>query len=573
MHGLHDLLALLRRLAGRARILSPGYAVSTVVLLGLSQVLLLISFILPLKVVLLVTRPQLPAYLSPWVPEEARVSFILLLALVAIISYGVHHLCKWGATRASQRGGERILASHEKLRVFADTESLVQDSYFRLGRLLASLLLATTAFTLGFWLDTQVFLILAALVVLESSVLLALSQSRSGIGLTVQRWLSTRLNVMAGTAGSLNFLIAFVVLLVGYLGTGGGNALIAIVTLLLARESQQRLVTMLLDSSFIAKRQERIRPLYFTTETAPIRSPKQDSAERNRQFWPEERRHWLGPCIQEVLGHDAQLSESYWIDSDHPGIVLLRASVDQAGQRGEIWIKYFPKNQSVRAYHEAALLSTHRARQCGLPGWFGRLELGDAQLLVLPFPGSRHPNRISWRHDRLNKLATLWTMKPDSTLLRRYRQTHRLLTDRMPASRLDELQPALQSARETEKLAQLKRCWPNLLERLGQQPLALHNPAMSVRGNWREDADGIATCLRWDQWLIEPVGCDAVLLEYSLDEVRSCFNKLEWGTNTPPEAEITLQVANLQALERALDRRQFEKAKTLAFRLLKTCRA
>ena len=96
---------------------------------------------------------------------------------------------------------------------------------------------------------------------------------------------------------------------------------------------------------------------------------------------------------------------------------------------------------------------------------------------------------------------------------------------------------------------------------------------MSVRGNWREDADGIATCLRWDQWLIEPVGCDAVLLEYSLDEVRSCFNKLEWETNTPPEAEITLQVANLQALERALDRRQFEKAKTLAFRLLETCRA
>lgn len=563
-----DSTALLRRLAGRLRALTPFEALGTMILLALSQGLLLLAFILPLKIVLLVTQPELPDYLTGWVAPEDRVPFIIGLAVASIFSYGLHHLCQWGANQAADRGSRRIAASHDKLRVFADAEALMRDSYYRLGRIGASALLAASAFALLLWLDPLLFLVLAVLVAMEALVVTQLARSSSPVGLATGRLIEEKLGFVAGILGSVNFLLGFVVLVAAYLHGGEGHPLIAIVTLLLARESQQKLAMLMQDAHFLDRREARLRPLYFATDLAPGPEARLTDRETALAFAPTERIDWLRATLEEVLSvENSCVKGHHWVDSVTPGVLWLRAEIDAEAGRRTLWVKWFEHGSLVMAEHEAELLTRHPIRNHGLPGWLGQTRVAGHRVYLLPWPGKQLPAEHDWRKQRLTRMALLWAMRPDASLARRYRHTHRLIWERLPVERLQELAPVLESVTDRRKAEKLAESWPALLERVRKQPLALHNPAMAMRGNWRDD--DVPVCLRWDQWVIEPVGHDPVLAEYRPEEIRHTLAQTPWPNDTPlPAPGVVYHVGLLSAFEKALNQRHLVRAKKVIFRIL-----
>ncbi len=568
MSRLRDSTSLLRRLAGRLRALTPAEALGTVILLALSQGLLLLAFILPLKIVLLVTQPELPAYLDPWVSPEERIPFIAGLAVASVLSYGLHHLCQWGANRAAERGSRRIAASHDKLRVFADAETLMRDSYHRLGRIGASTLLAAGTFTLGLWLDPLVFLVLAGLAVVEALAVMRLATWSSAIGNATRSLVEEKLGFLAGILGSVNFLLAFVVLMVTYLQGAAGNPLIAIVTLLLARESQQKLVMLLQDAHFLDRREQRIRPLYFSADLAPGPGARMPDNTLTRDFTPSARTDWLQAVLDDIHGAgNSRLRTHYWVDSAMPGVLWLCTEID--GERGTetLGVKWFEQRALVMADHEAELLANHPARDHGLLGWIGQARVAGHRVFLLPWPGEKLPDQHNWRAQRLARMVALWGLQPDKRLAQRYRRTHRLVWERLPAERLEELGPVLECEEDREKVSRLTEAWDSLLRWVKHQPLALHNPAMAMRGNWRDDETPV--CLRWDQWVIEPVGHEPALVEYRPEELRHALEQVPWPVDTHrPDPTVVYLAGLLCAFEKALNQRHLSRAKEVAFRML-----
>ncbi|MFA7522553.1 MAG: hypothetical protein WCY71_06515 [Halothiobacillaceae bacterium] len=552
------------------RTLTPWRALDAVLSLALAQLFGLLAFLMPLKIILMVSEPTMPDYVSRWVAPELEHLFIIALSAAALLSYGLHHAFTRRAQTAIDAGAQRVLAATQKLQLFRNDEVLANDGYFRLARLGASLLMVLAAYGIGFWLNPLVFAILLALSAADYLVVSWLLGRGHRLGEQLRQLVDTRLNILAGVLGSINFLLVFAILVFQYLQAGGGSALVAIITLLLAREAMQRSTSALVDAGFILKNQARLRPLFFSSVPAPLPAESQEHQLAIAAFHPETRQQWLPGLLADVTGITSSDWAINWLDSNVPGGITLEARADGTdGDDNCFWLKCFPAEQTLRAFHEQHLFSTHHGGSLRLPAYVGKRQARDYHILVFKQVPDALPAPRAWQQQRLTWLLDAWSLEPADELIRIYRRTHRLLQDRLGERRFGEMLVAAESKDDQDTIDALCAQWPQIYARLQAMPLMIHNPALSIRGSWRVTEDGTtAVCLRWDQWGIEPLGCDPLLAERPLSEIDQALEPWRAQRGKDVEARQLVEVSLLFILDQALNRKQFHAALDAARRLL-----
>lgn len=548
------------------RALTPWRALDAVLSLALAQLFGLLAFLMPLKIILMVSEPTMPSYVSRWIAPDQEHLFIIGLSAAALLSYGLHHWCNRRAQAAIDAGAQRVLAATQKLQLFKNDQDLANDGYFRLSRLGASLLMVLAAYGIGFWLNPLVFAILLALSVADYLVVSWLLSRGHRLGEQLRQLVDTRLNILAGVLGSINFLLVFAILVFQYLQAGGGSALTAIITLLLAREAMQRSTSALVDAGFVLKNQARLRPLFFSSVPAPLPTESREHQQAIDAFHPETRQQWLPALLNDVTAKTGTDWETSWLDSNMPGLITLKA---KASDGDRFWLKCFPLPQASRAFHEQHLFSTHPGGSLRLPAYIGERPARDYHILIFEQVPDELPAPRVWQQQRLTWLLDAWSLKPADELARIYQRTHRLIHDRLGKDRFGEMLVAAESKEDEDTIDALCAQWPEIYARVQAMPLVVHNPALSMRGSWRVADDAAsAVCLRWDQWGVEPLGCDPVLAEYSLSELDQALEPWQEQRGTDVAVWQLVEVALLFVLDQALNRKQFHAALETTRRLL-----
>ncbi len=564
-----DQLNWLISLGRKVRKLTPREAAGGIGVFLISQLFLVLSLFLPLKAILLLATEGVPWYLGGLVTIDTKDLMVIGIAIAAIISYGLHHLFGWLVGRMIGRGSRRILDNSKKLHLFDNQADFARDGYLRLIRAIASGLLVGLAFTLGLYLNPLLFALLAGLLVVEFITLHYLLKSKTHLGQALDEVFSTKTNVPCNILSASNFLIGFGLLLAQFLAVEQRNVIVAIISILLIRQIMQRINIGIQDLVFLARNRLRLNALFYTSiQYTPTTDKRQDAFLATLTI--PERNRWLASALAQVLEQPVGGVESTWIDSGMPGIVHLETVVsladggNPAGSKStqrSLFIKCYNKTRARLAAHEIQLFTAMPDGLCGSPSYRGSVFIGENRILVFDSLPERQPTRRQWNPLILKAPFQLWSVPPDSELVRAYLRTHPTITSRLKPEMFAYMRLAAETETDRQQLNRFMAAWPVLSETVEGLPLVIKNPNLTFQ-SCRVDATGAPVFFVWHNWTIEPMGCEASLANKNPAELEKALS--EWAetavSRPKPTVDNLVLVARLFQLEVALKQNRLRQA-------------
>ncbi|MCQ4299672.1 hypothetical protein NAV11_07070 [Pseudomonas songnenensis] len=89
---------------------SPGFSLGSIVVTLVSQVSMIISGVLPLKVIILIGSESIPSYFPSYISLFDRSQLIMFLVMLSVAFFVIHQLCEILNTRILTKGGAVAMA-------------------------------------------------------------------------------------------------------------------------------------------------------------------------------------------------------------------------------------------------------------------------------------------------------------------------------------------------------------------------------------------------------------------------------------------------------------------------------
>ncbi|WP_162622808.1 hypothetical protein [Salinisphaera orenii] len=540
--------------------LTPGPVTGAVIFTMAAQVLIVLAFLLPLKVVLLVAGDGVPGFLAAFVTKENKDQYVLLFAVAALGCYAGYHLSQKITQYFISKGAGELLNRAKKLHLFDRQEEVGQQGYTRFVEAVSSVALIVIWMAAGVWVNPVIFYALLLFVVVGYLMVAMVLQMESRFKPALEKTFVTNPAAGAGIFSSVNFLLVFILLILQFLGSDelgavgdllGGDSLspiIAIVTIILMRQILQRGTALVGNLGYLARNRLRLMPLFFPSiKYLPVTDNKDDFID---SLLPERRDSWLGDCLGDIAGEAVRVERSRWLDAAGPGLVHLDINTSGGG-----WFaKYYSHRQQLKAAHEEQLFAWHPDDIPGTLRYRGESFLENNRLLVFEgVPMEAMPDK-QWQARAFDLLFDIWTVTLGGDLVEAYLRTHSLLPERLNEKPIDQLRAAVEGAEEEKALDVFQSEWPAVRARAEELPLVLRNPAATAVGSWVLGPEEEPICLYWNNWSIEPIGCDPLLLKFDEGVIEEALEGLRARTGLDGSVGTNdLQlVARLVLLETAL---------------------
>jgi NADH:ubiquinone oxidoreductase subunit 6 (subunit J) len=481
-----------------------------------SQVSLVLAFVLPVKIVILLGRPEAPSYL-PWPLTAMTHQWVLItLSLSAVGFYALHLAADAFAKRTGDRGAEAVLEASSKLTVFEKQDDIARKAYRDYCTALASLLFAMTGVAALGWLYPLVAVLLLGYTGAVVALLLLLRSGRDATDPS-QSGPERRLKVASG----LGFILLFIGILIDQLylrqqvpAQAGMAPLTSIIALLIGRQVLNRLVAGV--TALLALYADRSRLDLLFRRRTPVRQAERARPEQGLLdcLAPANRCRWVNQLCSAFPGMRADIDRVHWCDSQEQGLFTLHCSAASGQAR---LLKVYLKPRSVAATHEAALLQPTIP---GLPAprWIGHtddqghpvhlLDLGETERL-------QPPPADQLAAAQLAVLAQLIAVEPPRQLVDRYQRSKPMLWQRLSRERLQRLRLVAEHAAQRAAVDRLARQLRRLTDELRRAPLAIVNPKLRSPNLVLLDNDA-PLLLDWSHWTLEPLGSGCLSKQESL---------------------------------------------------------
>ena len=540
---------------------TPLLATSATLLSVLTHVLMVASFLLPLKVILLVGAEGMPWYLRDIFPTIGKDELVAVLVLSAIAAYALYLLSKYLGGLTVEAGARIILAGAHKIPMFENQQDLAAGFYRRLCDAGGALLFVVLGMTAGMLVYPTAFWLLGAVLFLELLIALVLSQHGTFAG-----WLDRQYGQVFAVGTSVAFFAVFLYLILDMLRAPDTNLILAIATVLLLRQILLRLTALLHDSVALVRNHRRIDSLFRAHSY--MDSTAHDTS---HDFWHlldhDRRNKWLAHALAETAASDLAPSESLWCQLGVPNVAGLwvRPKTREDRPAGTYLVKLFGKGRRADAMHEASLLSGEWATALPAPWFQGALPIGHYHCLVYCTGSDKLSVPEATQAALLQAISRAWQVPPPTSLVDQYYRSRPPLARRIGPRTTDHLHRVADSAQQHHDVADFQRALPHIQSVLTRLPVYVHNPDMGGDA-LRVDADGNAACLYWGRWSIEPVGAGWPVTPRPLERLDDYLR-----TTAPNRADIhgtPSEHVRLAALMFAFTRRYNRQAFASALELL-----
>jgi hypothetical protein len=417
-------------------------------------------------------------------------------------------------------------------------------------------MIAVLGFTLAVLINPLVFGLVLSVMASEFIVFAGLMQRGSAMG----RWLSDafdrNLSGSVGVLSSVNFLIAFAILLVQFIWVDGLSFIIALLSIILARQLLQRCAAAIQDLGYLSTNRLRLQTLLYTS-TRHVPLPDREQEDFLQRFRLPRRDRWLRDALGQMLDHEFESLESRWLDSGMPGVVYLDV---RDGDRAWL-VKAYGRRHAVLAAHEAELFASHPDDIACAPAFIGGQVYGDIRLLVYSGISAGVVEPRGFKTEALKALVKLWSIEPDPSLVSMWRRTHSTVLDRLDAVDFSELEIAAEAGDEQELVDHWSQIWPEIRQFVGKLPLVIRNPALVGTGNWALNPNGVPVCIAWGNWSLQPLGCEPHFLrlqeKQTLRILEDC--RASGDCRRIPTLEEIHLVSGLGVLEECFRRKNLRK--------------
>lgn len=463
-----------------------------------SQISMLLAFLLPLKVLILLGSDGMPRYLAHLPLKVDRDTLILGLCVATPGFYLLHLTMEQMVRWASNRGAKRLLSQGQKVILFENQDDIAASSYRRYADALAN-----TVFIICVWITLGILFppMCYLLVGYTAFWIITLGISYKVSELLRQRIEDGLLPLVRILTG-LGFMLAFLLLVLHFLSGAAQGFLLAIVSLILSRLAFQRSNQVVSAISNLYINRRKLNALFFTEHTLSQIDEKQ------LKFWslfvPETRPTWLRQLLLEQLAIDPATLDDKWHQTGASQVVGLEVEAYDSGNEliGRYLVRIYGKSPSLPASHEATLLLDDSGTHLPSLPLLAAGQVGKWPCHIFSLPEgctTAAPAKYANHY-----LSSLMAFEPPEDLAARYVRSHPLLWQRLDATGIERLNMAADE--ETRPLVRgLEQQLPNMLETVRNLPLMLVNPSINSN-TLLVDAEEQLWITDWGRWSLEPLG-------------------------------------------------------------------
>lgn len=213
-----------------------------------AQVLLITTYFLPIKIVILLGSETVPAYLPPLLKALDKTCLIIGLGVLTVILYVCYLAAVFFATRSS-RDGARALINRCAGPAQLNTQlPLAARAFSRLTRGLSDALFALIVFMVLLYLYPSLLAICLAYCALAAATLITVNNRNKRVHSVLCRHPLT----VADAFYSVGFLVTFGFIIVDFLCLAPPPLYIALISLILVRQSFSRLKVLSQDILYLS---------------------------------------------------------------------------------------------------------------------------------------------------------------------------------------------------------------------------------------------------------------------------------------------------------------------------------
>jgi len=461
----------------------------------------LAAFLLPLKVLLLAGSDGVPRYFRAFMSAEDKFFWMIVLSVIAALLYLVTQYLKSLSDRLAEAGSTEVMNEANKLALFG-TQSVIGRRHFKdITALCANLVFVILAFVTIAIINPILFLFLATLFAIQYvfTAITLQKHAQSKLGVSIQEAAPKYLQQLH----TIDFWLAFSVILTPFIVGAGGNVLIAIFSLILTRLSLGSLMSAVNSVLKLVDQKHLIDALTFSShQWRRAESP----SSRNLHSLFEKRAHLAK--LEDALSEDFETPRPTairWKDSFVGGVstfvLTFRSGIKRRFCQEQVFSPYhlhLLKNEEV--------LFSHIDRQLlNAPTVLRDFAHGPFQCRVCDYGSGAPASAAVWSARLPELLEQIWSVEPPEELIQIYGASHVLCYDRLTPDSTSKLELAVETDKQAATLHSFDKALPAICDVLSRMPLYIFNRDM-MRSNTAAQKDGSVSIMLWGRWALEPIG-------------------------------------------------------------------
>lgn len=544
----------------------PMLTLAIVLLTLIAQIASMLSFFLPLKIIILLGSEGVPRYFPPALSQIDRSLLIVWLSVTTVgfflLSIFAHKLIE----KLTDHGSSKLLAKSQKMVLFDNQQEVGVRAFHRHSTVLAAgVFIALTLFALGWFYPSMAALIVGYVFFVFVGFLTFYQTS-----IKFREYIAQSLSDSLGLASNLGFFVAFAFIVVDYLFLSPPGFIIAVISILISRQVFSQASSMIVGLHGLAQQRQKLDALFFHGKM--LLPPLQRN---HKMIWPflmpEARQAWLNTMLRDRVPGWTVAREIVWQHSGTPGIAAFRAT-DKEDRT--YLVKVYETSRNALATHEITLCE---ARPVDLPAasWLASTKVGQFTALLYQLPKGAIATRKEFVSAQYALRQRLLTIEPPKGLVSRYVRSHPLVLQRLNANMVRRCAIATTSIGQAAQLDDFLARLPELQARLKELPLAFVNPELSSQSIWIDAASQNPIQLNWGRWSLEPIGAawPVGVLDGDRKDMLQLLNKglHEAAEQRPVLKSVSVQTVRLAALayalEKACQRQHFHEALILVGRI------
>lgn len=534
----------------------PGTTAVVVLTTLISQIALLFAYVLPLKVIILLSSSGIPAYFPDFLAQYERSFLVFAFSAGAVLCYMLHLIAERLIRKGAEKGSKRLTERTRKMVLFENQDDVASRAYQRYSHALASAVFVGLAFSLLLWIYPNMAMISAGVITVSLAIFVLLANLNPGLGDRLRR--SLRKSVF-GVSG-VGFLIGFSWMVVDLLGENPPAFVSALIGLLLYRQLLSRASETVIESIVLYEQRLTLNALFFHHYVL-LRTPQEDQQGIWSLFAPERRTEWAVPVLREVAGVPVPDNiRTSWYQTGIRNVFALGAATDQADSPRWL-LRIYDSGCASQAINAATLLGEFPVEK-GLPTppFLGATRVSEFHCHVFDWSGLMRVPPSEVGAATIKVIRKLLEVELPSELVARYGRSHPYLWRRLDRSHWNRLSLIADTDEQRNLVAELDAAWADVCAVLESLPLVLMNPELNADTLcYAPDGEPVAT--HWGRWSLDPIGSGWPVQGKQLDELSAYLEQaprrgrgaLSAGVN-PADARLA---AFVYAMEQLLSRQQY----------------
>ena len=505
--------------------LAPIKTAQTVFISVVSRILHLLSFLLPLKAIMVAGSTNPPAFVVDMYPDITVSSLVLFLGAVTVIFYLINITLLRLLDTINDSGAQRIIMRTQKVGGTRDVYSETRRYYEKIIKSLSGLFFVASVLLALLLLYQKLFLVFIIALIVPWLIVILIFQNPDG---NLQSWLARGRIVLQQRWMFVVFISTFVIIVLDVINENfESSILLAMVGFILCRHALSATNEFINIGFNLYSLREKVNSLLFFE--APLVYSRFSEYQYRDLLLTNERIEFIARDIVHRLesGDSSERVDVHWQSLQVYGVYFFSV-IPSSNQRSlitgdDFLLKVFQPKYKFLANHETLLLGNISSGVKSLPRLIVSDEIDGFDCILLKGSGIPLTTLDEYHSAIITIFSDIWALDTSVDVIKAYTRSHDCGISKLKRSQVESLSLACLEDDHKAILAAFLDKFEAIKQIVLRLPRILHNPELTMNVI-NKDKDGFPVVLQWGRWCVEPIGTALWYYDFidddNLDRIR-----------------------------------------------------